>query len=80
VSIAAILLHVSLHLRGAHDLTSNDFVSAFIVTGVLSLISALLFLRLASDAGWELSGHEQASVAGIESAEASVADAAAEAD
>jgi hypothetical protein len=55
-------------------------MAAFIVTGVLSLISALLFLRLPSDAGWELSGHEQASAGGVEVAPQTVADAAAEAD
>jgi EmrB/QacA subfamily drug resistance transporter len=80
VSIAAMLLHLSLHLRGAHVLTTRDFVAAFIVTGVLSLISALLFLRLPSDAGWELSGHEQAPVQEAEPAPEAVADAAAEAD
>jgi EmrB/QacA subfamily drug resistance transporter len=59
VSIAAMLLHFSLHLRHAKVLTTQDFMAAFIVTGVLSLVSALLFLRLSSDAGWELSGHER---------------------
>ena len=80
VSIAAMLLHISLHLRGAHKLTTHDFMAAFMVTGVLSLISALLFLRLSSDAGWELSGHEQASVQGTEPARTAIAEAAAEAD
>ncbi len=80
VTIAAMLLHLSLHLRGAHALATRDFVAAFIVTGVLSLISALLFLRLSSDAGWELSGHEQIPVRGVAEASQSVTDAAAEAD
>jgi uncharacterized MnhB-related membrane protein len=80
VSIAAMLLHLSLRLRGAHTLMTRDFMAAFIVTGVLSLISALLFLRLPSDAGWELSGHEQASAGGVEVAPQTVADAAADAD
>jgi EmrB/QacA subfamily drug resistance transporter len=78
VSIAAILLHLSLYFRGARVLTTQDFVAAFIVTGVLSLISALLFLRLSYDAGWELSGHEQAPVPGAVSE--AIAEAAAEAD
>jgi MFS family permease len=80
VSIAAMLLHLSLHLRGARTLTSRDFMAAFIVTGVLSLISALLFLRLPSDAGWELSGHEQLPVERVEAVSEAVADTAAEAD
>jgi EmrB/QacA subfamily drug resistance transporter len=80
VSIAAILLHLSLYLRGSHVLMTQDFVAAFIVTGVLSLISALLFLRLSYDAGWELSGHEQAPVQGAATASDAIAEAAAEAD
>ncbi|MBV8056348.1 MAG: MFS transporter, partial [Deltaproteobacteria bacterium] len=80
VTVAAMLLHLSLHLRGAHTLATRDFVAAFIVTGVLSLISALLFLRLSSDAGWELSGHEQAPVQGAKAAPEAVTDAAAETD
>jgi len=80
VTIAAMLLHLSLHLRGAHKLATHDFVAAFMVTGVLSLISALLFLRLSSDAGWELSGHQQLPVQGLESPSEAVTDAAAEAD
>jgi len=80
VTIAAMLLHLSLHLRGAHTLATGDFLAAFIVTGVLSLISALLFLRLSSDAGWELSGHEQIPVQGVTRAPEAVANTAAEAD
>jgi EmrB/QacA subfamily drug resistance transporter len=79
VTIAALLLHLSLHFRGSHTLATRDFVAAFIVTGVLSLISALLFLRLSSDAGWELSGHQQA-VREVETVAEQVADAASEAD
>jgi MFS family permease len=60
VTIAALLLHLSLHMRGAKVLTAHDFVVAFLVTGFLSLISALLFLPMARDAGWELSGREPA--------------------
>jgi len=59
VSIAAMLLHISLHWRGSHTLATSDFAAAFIATGALSLVSALLFLRLSADAGWEVSGHEQ---------------------
>jgi hypothetical protein len=47
---------------------------------VPSSIPALLFLRLPSDAGWELSGHVQAPVGEVEAAPEAVADAAVEAD
>jgi EmrB/QacA subfamily drug resistance transporter len=56
VTLAALLLHLSLYMRGAKVLTAHDFVVAFLVTGFLSLISALLFLPMSHDAGWELSG------------------------
>jgi Major Facilitator Superfamily len=79
VTIAAMLLHFSLHLRRGHALATRDFTAAFIVTGVLSLISALLFLRLSADAGWELSGHEQIPLRVTPGSEA-VGEAAAEAD
>ncbi|HKV54521.1 MAG TPA: MFS transporter [Candidatus Binataceae bacterium] len=56
VSVAALLLHMSLSIRSATVLNAHDFVAAFLVTGVLSLISALLFLTMSEDAGWELRG------------------------
>src|SRR5579885_9049 len=80
VTTAAIMLHLSLHLRGARTLETRDFIAAFILTGVLALISALLFLRLSSDAGWELSGHEQIAVRETTEVAEAVTEAAAEAD
>jgi EmrB/QacA subfamily drug resistance transporter len=80
VSIAAMLLHFSLHLRHARVLSTQDFVAAFLATGLLSLISALLFMRLPSDAGWELSGHERSPVAQPVEAALEEAAEAAEAD
>jgi EmrB/QacA subfamily drug resistance transporter len=58
VSVAALTLHISLTLRGAAVLDANDFSAAFIVIGVLSLISVLFFLPLAHHAGAEVSGHQ----------------------
>lgn len=60
VSVAALALHVSLKLRGAEVLTATDFSVAFIVVGLLSLASALLFVPLEYHAGAEVSGHRPA--------------------
>lgn len=60
VSVAALTLHISLTLRGATTLAANDFAAAFIVIGLLSLISILFFLPLEHHAGAEVSGHQPA--------------------
>ena len=59
VALGAILLHVCLGLRNAPHgpLVTSDFQVAFVVIGVISLAAVGLFLRLAPDAGWEVSGH-----------------------
>jgi EmrB/QacA subfamily drug resistance transporter len=60
VSLAALLLHLSLYLHGTTTLSSRDFGPAFVITGLLSLLSSLLFLPMAAHAGAELSGHTPA--------------------
>jgi EmrB/QacA subfamily drug resistance transporter len=60
VSVAALTLHISLKLRGADTLSANDFAAAFIVIGLLSLVSTLFFLSLEHHAGAEVSGHRPA--------------------
>ena len=59
VALGAILLHVCLGLRNAPHgpLVTSDFQVAFVVIGGISLAAVALFLRLAPDAGWEVSGH-----------------------
>ncbi len=56
VATAALLLHLSLGARGATTLTVHDFTLPFVVTGVLALLSSLMFLPLRYDAGAEVSG------------------------
>ncbi|HLI81157.1 MAG TPA: MFS transporter [Candidatus Binataceae bacterium] len=56
VAIAALLLHLSLAGRPASALTSHDFTVPFVVVGVLGMLSSLLFVALAPDAGEEVSG------------------------
>ncbi len=63
VTLAAFLLRLSLGHRNVTALTAWDFTPSFIITGVLALLSALLFLRMEPDAGAEVS----LSVAKVES-------------
>jgi EmrB/QacA subfamily drug resistance transporter len=58
VTVAALVLHISLAVRGSSTLNANDFAAAFIVIGLLSLASTLFFLPLDYHAGAEVSGHQ----------------------
>jgi hypothetical protein len=72
VGLSALLLHVMLLVRGASELRPSDFTLAFVVVGVIALVPVLLFLRLAPEAGAELSGHRApAPVAGGSASRAS---------
>jgi MFS family permease len=57
VAIAAILINLSEAWRGGSHLALADFRFAFLVVGVVALAASTLFLRLAPDAGAEVSGH-----------------------
>jgi len=57
VGIAALVLHVSLRLHGETALSSSDFVPAFLLTGVLTLLSVVCYVPLAYHAGAEVSGN-----------------------
>ncbi len=57
VAVAAMLLEASRTLDQRSLLLAADFSRAFVVIGLLSLVSALAFKRLAPDAGAEVSGH-----------------------
>ena len=58
VTIAALVLHMSLTLRGSSTLSATDFGAAFVVIGIISLASTLFFLPLEYHAGAEVSGHQ----------------------
>jgi EmrB/QacA subfamily drug resistance transporter len=60
VTVAALVLHISLALRGSSTLNANDFGAAFIVIGILALASTLFFISLDHHAGAEVSGHQPA--------------------
>jgi EmrB/QacA subfamily drug resistance transporter len=57
VTVGAGVLHLARMGRGDGALGAGDFWPAFLVVGALALIAALLFARLAPDAGAEMSGH-----------------------
>ena len=57
VAFAALVLEASQAVRGAQDLVTSDFAAGFVAVGLVSALPCLLFLRLAPDAGAEVSGH-----------------------
>ena len=59
VALGAMLLHISLGAHGGGQLTTHDFTPAFIVMGVLALLSSLLFIPLEYHAGDEVSGRQR---------------------
>ncbi|HZP18641.1 MAG TPA: DHA2 family efflux MFS transporter permease subunit [Bauldia sp.] len=58
ISVGAITLELTTRYGGG-AMTIDSFRPAFIVVALLSLVSALPFLRLAHDAGEEMSGHRR---------------------
>jgi EmrB/QacA subfamily drug resistance transporter len=56
VAVGAMVVEASETLRGHATPQTEDFSMAFVVVGLMSMASALLMLRLAADAGDEISG------------------------
>lgn len=65
VAVAALFLQLSQAARGGLELSAGDFRFAFIACGVCALIGAALMLRMARDAGHEVSGHRPRELAKI---------------
>jgi EmrB/QacA subfamily drug resistance transporter len=59
VAVGALMVELSLHLRGSGEITVADFAPAFLVVAVVSASSALVFWPLPQDAGAEMSGRAQ---------------------
>ena len=57
VSIAALGLESILAARGGTELQAADFPIAFLIVGLISASSVFVFMRLAPDAGEQVSGH-----------------------
>jgi hypothetical protein len=56
VAVGALVVEITLRLRGAPSMTAADFPPAFLVVGALSAAASLVFLKLPPDAGAELAG------------------------
>lgn len=63
VAVGALAVELSVLSRASSQITASDFAPAFVVVGVLSGLSALLFMRLPSSAGADISGHRRQSSA-----------------
>jgi EmrB/QacA subfamily drug resistance transporter len=59
VGIAALLLHLTLLIRGGAALTAVDFPWTFVIVGLLSATSVFVFMRLSPEAGESVSGHTE---------------------
>jgi EmrB/QacA subfamily drug resistance transporter len=76
VAVGALVVELTLRLKGATAMSAADFPPAFLVIGVLAASAALGFAQLAPNAGEELSGRKaaQAEVAEHRSESAIVSD------
>ncbi|PDS77993.1 MFS transporter [Rhizobium sp. L43] len=59
VAVAAAVLNIASALRGADNPVLADFRWAFVVVGVIGVVSSLRFLQLPAEAGAEVSGHRK---------------------
>jgi MFS family permease len=60
VAVGALVVETTLRLRDTTAITVADFPAAFLVVAALSASAALIFYRLPTDAGSELSGRQGA--------------------
>ena len=60
VAVGALVVEMTLRLRHETAMSAVDFPPAFLVIGALAATAALIFYRLAPDAGEELSGRKAA--------------------
>ena len=65
VGCGALVLHLTLVWSGTAALGADDFVPAFLVIGVISMLALVFFVPLSADAGAEMSGRK--STAGTDS-------------
>jgi EmrB/QacA subfamily drug resistance transporter len=58
VAVGALVVQLTLAVKGSATMSANDFPPAFLVVGLLSASAILIFYRLPLDAGAELSGRK----------------------
>lgn len=56
VGLGALILHLTLTVRGGMALAAGDFWPAFVIVGLIAMASALVYLPLPADAGESVSG------------------------
>jgi hypothetical protein len=59
ITVGAGALQLALNARGEKDLTIPDFWPAFLIVGVIALLSLFSFLKLSGDAGEEVAGRKR---------------------
>jgi EmrB/QacA subfamily drug resistance transporter len=64
VATGALLLNLSMAVRGGDHVAAGDFTLAFVAVATLAAGSALIYLPLAADAGAEVSGQPQLAARG----------------
>ena len=62
VAVGALVVEITLRLKGHPAMTAADFPPAFLAIGIISAFSALVFARLSPDAGAELADRRVAKV------------------
>ncbi len=63
VAVGALVVEVTLHLKHSPMMSAADFPPAFLAVGALAASAALMFARLAPDAGSQLIGRRDAGAA-----------------
>jgi hypothetical protein len=66
VAIGALVVELTLRLKGSTVMGAGDFPPAFLVVSLLSVSATAIFYRLPVDAGAELSGRKASQVGVIE--------------
>ena len=60
VAVGALIVELTIRLKHGGAMSAADFPPAFLMVGLLSASAALIFMRLAPEAGAELSGRKAA--------------------
>src|SRR5271170_5164977 len=65
VAVGALVVEITLRLNHGATMSAADFPPAFLVVGALAATASLIFVRLAPDAGAELSGRKAVKADGL---------------
>jgi MFS family permease len=65
ITVGASILQFSLAIRHGRTLAASDFPAAFLVVGLIAVVSFLSFMRLPKDAGEEVAGRKRVASAAV---------------